>query len=79
VRRKEEIFRASGMVFVLAECNDSNGELCLQAPSEGGTFVVRRGNEEEFSQAIRIWRRIWSVTAIALTGTSLILFLLAII
>jgi hypothetical protein len=50
VRRKEEIFRASGMVFVLAECNDSNGELCLQAPSEGGTFVIRRGNEEEFSQ-----------------------------
>ena len=79
VRRTENIFRASGMVFVLAECNDANGELCLQAPAEGGTFVVRRGNEEDFSQAIRSWQRIWSVTTIALTGTSLILLLLAII
>jgi len=78
VRRTEDIFRASGMVFVLAECNDANGELCLEIPSEGGTFVVHRGNEEDFNQAIRSWRRIWSASAIALAGTSLIFFLLAI-
>jgi hypothetical protein len=50
------------MVFVVAECSDSSGTLQLQAPDNAGLFVVRRGDESNFSQSIRRWRRVWMVS-----------------
>ncbi|MCT0216414.1 E3 ubiquitin ligase family protein [Synechococcus sp. CS-1330] len=75
IRREEAILRASGMAFVVGECRDASGELLLQAPQTGGLFVVRRGNEEEFSRAIRRWRRIWMVSTWVLAGIAIILLL----
>jgi hypothetical protein len=77
VLREDAIFGASGMVFVLAECTDAGGMLCLQAPSESGLFVVRRGSEDEFSQSIRFWRRLWGAAAWSFSVLALALFLLA--
>ena len=77
VLREEAIFSASGMVFVLAECTDAGGMLRLQAPSESGLFVVRRGTEDDFSQSIRFWRRIWGAAAWGFSVLALALFLLA--
>jgi hypothetical protein len=70
IRREEAILRASGMAFVVAECSDASGQLQLQAPQNGGLFVVRRGHEDEFSAAIRRWRRIWMVSTWALTAAA---------
>ena len=75
IRREEAILRASGMAFVVGECSDASGNLLLQAPQTGGLFVVRRGNEEEFSRAIRRWRRIWMVSTWVLAGIAIILLL----
>ena len=75
IRREEAILRASGMAFVVGECSDATGNLLLQAPQTGGLFVVRRGNEEEFSRAIRRWRRIWMVSTWVLAGIAIILLL----
>ena len=75
IRREEAILRASGMAFVVGECSDASGSLLLQAPQTGGLFVVRRGNEEEFSRAIRRWRRIWMVSTWVLAGIAIILLL----
>ncbi|MEY4745652.1 MAG: hypothetical protein RLZZ274_1778 [Cyanobacteriota bacterium] len=75
IRRKEEILRARGMAFVVGECSDASGTLLLQAPQTGGLFVVRRGNEETFSRAIRRWRRIWMMSTWVLAGIALILLL----
>ena len=77
VLREEAIFSASGMVFVLAECTDTDGILRLQAPSESGLFVVRRGTEDDFSQSIRFWRRLWGAAAWSFSVLALALFLLA--
>lgn len=73
IRREEAILRASGMAFVVAECSDASGQLQLQAPQNGGLFVVRRGHEDEFSAAIRRWRRIWMVSTWALTAAAVAL------
>ena len=75
IRREEAILRASGMAFVVGECSDASGSLLLQAPQTGGLFVVRRGNEEEFSRAIRRWRRIWMASTWVLVGIAAILLL----
>jgi hypothetical protein len=77
VLREEHIFSASGMVFVLAECSDADGMLRLQAPSESGLFVVRRGTEDDFSRSIRFWRRLWGAAAWILSLTALGLFIVA--
>lgn len=77
VRREERILRASGSVFVVAECSDASGTLQLQAPGEGGLFVVRRGGEEEYSRSLRRWRRIWSVSAWTLAALTGVLMLMA--
>ena len=77
VLREEHIFSASGMVFVLAECSDADGMLRLQAPSESGLFVVRRGTEDDFSRSIRFWRRLWGAAAWILSVTALGLFIVA--
>lgn len=69
-RREEAILRPTGMVFVVAECSDSDGAPQLQAPKEAGLFVVRRGSEESFSSGIRRWRRIWMVSTWCLIGLS---------
>lgn len=79
VRREERILRASGSVFVVAECSDVSGALQLQAPGEGGLFVVRRGGEEAYSRSLRRWRRIWSVSAWALAALTGVLLLMALI
>ena len=63
------------MAFVVGECSDASGTLLLQAPQTGGLFVVRRGNEETFSRAIRRWRRIWMMSTWVLAGIALILLL----
>ena len=75
VRREEAILKASGMAFVVAECSDASGALQLQAPASGGLFVVRRGNEETFSRAIRRWRRIWMVSTWVLAAAAVLLLL----
>ena len=75
IRREEAILRASGMAFVVGECSDASGSLLLQAPQTGGLFVVRRGNEETFSRAIRRWRHIWMVSTWVLAGIAAILLL----
>ena len=62
IRREESVLRPRGMAFVVAECSDASGTLTLQAPSETGMFVVRRGSEAEFSRNIRRWRRVWTVS-----------------
>ncbi len=77
VRRVERILRASGSVFVVAECNDGDGALQLQNPGEGGLFVVRRGGEAEYSRSLRRWRRIWSVSASSLAVLSGLLLVMA--
>ena len=77
IRREESVLRPRGMAFVVAECSDANGALTLQAPSETGMFVVRRGSEAEFSRNIRRWRRIWTVsTWILALATALSVLLL---
>jgi hypothetical protein len=53
IRREEAILRPNGMVFMVAECSDASGNLQLQTPQTEGLFVVRRGNEADFSRAIR--------------------------
>jgi hypothetical protein len=75
IRREEAILRAGGMAFVVGECSDASGNLLLQAPQTGGLFMVRRGNEEEFSRPIRRWRRIWMVSTWVLAGIAIILLL----
>jgi hypothetical protein len=77
VLREEAIFSASSMIFVLAECSDADGMVRLQAPSESGLFVVRRGTEDDFSQSIRFWRRLWGAAASSFSVLALALFLLA--
>jgi hypothetical protein len=67
IRREEAVLRPTGMAFVVAECSDASGTLTLQAPSEQGMFVVRRGSEAEFSRNIRRWRRVWTVSTWVLT------------
>ena len=75
IRREESILRPNGMVFVVAECNDSTGKLQLQAPANAGLFVVRRGNEDDFSRAIRRWRRVWMVSTWVLISLAIALLL----
>lgn len=77
VRRVERILRASGSVFVVAECSDASGVLQLQTPGESGLFVLRRGSEAEYSRSLRRWRRIWTVSALALAVLAGMLVLLA--
>ncbi|MEY4359369.1 MAG: hypothetical protein RLZZ631_855 [Cyanobacteriota bacterium] len=72
IRREEAILRAGGMAFVVAECSDASGQLQLQAPQNGGLFVVRRGSEAEFSGAIRRWRRIWMVSTWVLSAAAVV-------
>lgn len=72
MRRVETILRASGTAFVVAECSDASGKLQLQAPHDGGLFVVRRGSEVELSEALRRWRRIWTVSTWVLAAGALI-------
>jgi len=79
VRRVERILRAGGSLFVVAECSDSDGMLRLQAPAEGGLFVMRRGSEQEFSRGLRRWRRIWTVSTWALALLAVLLLLLAVL
>ena len=74
-RRVETILRAGGMVLVVAECSDASGQLQLQAPQDGGLFVVRRGSEMEFTGAIRRWQRLWMVSTWVLAGAALITLL----
>ena len=76
-RRVETLLRAGGSVLVVAECSDVSGSLQLQAPQGAGLFVVRRGNEDDFSRSIRRWRRIWTVSTWILaltTALSVLLF-----
>ena len=75
LRRTEAIFKASGMAFVVAECSDTGGVLQLQAPESGALFVVRRGSEEDFSRAIRRWRRIWMVSTWVLVSAAVLVLL----
>ena len=72
IRREEAILRAGGMAFVVAECSDTSGQLQLQAPQNGGLFVVRRGSEADLSSAIRRWRRIWMVSTWVLTAAAVV-------
>jgi hypothetical protein len=76
IRREESILRPTGMVFVVAECSDSSGALQLHAPDQAGLFVVRRGNEDDFSRSIRRWRRVWMVSSCALAGLALLVIIL---
>lgn len=71
-RRVETILRASGTVFVVAQCSDASGQLQLQAPHNGGLFVVRRGSEAELSGALRRWRRIWMLSTWVLAAGAVI-------
>jgi hypothetical protein len=74
-RREEAILHPNGMVFVVAECSDSDGTLQLHAPKDAGLFVVRRGSEESFSSSIRRWRRIWMLSTWCLLGLAALMLI----
>ena len=76
-RHEEAILRPSGTAFVVAECSDASGQLQLQAPQSGGLFVVRRGTEDDFSGAIRRWRRIWTVSTWVLAAGAVLVLILS--
>jgi hypothetical protein len=75
-RRVESLLRAGGTVLVVAECSDASGNLQLQAPEGKGLFVVRRGSEDDFSRAIRRWRRIWTWSTWLLSASAALSVLL---
>ena len=75
-RRVESLLRAGGTVLVVAECSDASGRLQLQAPEGKGLFVVRRGSEDDFSRAIRRWRRIWTWSTWLLSASAALSVLL---
>ncbi len=78
IHRQERILRAGGSVFVVAECSDADGTLRLRAPSsDGGLFLLRRGNEDDFNRGLRRWRRIWTLSGAGLAALALTLLLLA--
>ncbi|MFM7313080.1 MAG: GIDE domain-containing protein, partial [Cyanobium sp.] len=79
VRRVERILRASGSLFVVAQCSDSDGVLHLQAPDQGGLFVMRRGSEQTYSRGLRRWRRIWTVSTWTLAALAVLLLLAAVL
>ncbi len=78
IRREEAVLRPTGMAFVVAECSDASGTLTLQAPSEQGMFVVRRGSEADFSRSIRRWQRVWMASAWGLSMAATLALLLAV-
>lgn len=75
IRREEAILRPNGMAFVVAECSDAGDSLRLRAPQANGLFVIRRGDEEAFSQTIRRWRRIWMASTWALISLAAVLLI----
>jgi hypothetical protein len=66
-------------VLVVAECSDASGNLQLQAPKGSGLFVVRRGSEDDFSRAIRRWKRFWALSTWVLGLTAVLSGLLIVL
>lgn len=64
-------------MFVVGHCSDARGQLQLEAPIQEGLFVVRRGNEDQFSLGLRRWRRLWMLSSWGFSGLSLALVLAA--
>ena len=62
---------------MVAECSDASGSLQLQAPEGTGLFVVRRGTEDDFSRAIRRWRRVWMASTWGLSVAAAVTLVLA--
>ena len=67
LRRREQVLRAAGRIFVVAEVSDAGGSLRLARPMQGGLFLIRRDGEEALLRRTRRWQSVWSVASGLLT------------
>jgi hypothetical protein len=63
LRRREQVLRCGGRIFVVAEAGDGGGSLGLGRPMQGGLFLIRRDGEETLLRRTRRWQRLWTVAS----------------
>ncbi|MFY8150408.1 MAG: GIDE domain-containing protein [Prochlorococcaceae cyanobacterium] len=66
LRREEQLFRAGGPIFVVAEVSDAGGALSLRHPEQEGLFLVRREGEQRLLARTVQHQRGWWAGAAAL-------------
>lgn len=79
LRRREQVLRAAGRIFVVAEASDATGRLSLGRPGQGGLFLIRRDGEEALLRTTRRWQGLWTAATGVLTLVTIALVLVGLV